>query len=143
MNLKNYTSKTPARSSLDLIEHRLIAMGASNISKRIEKGAVAGITFTIEVSGNTIAFNLPANIKACFDVFWLEIRRPAPDTKKRLEDQAERTAWKIIADWVEVQAAMIRLKQAEPMQVFLPYALTKGGETVYETIKSGGLKMLT
>ena len=46
-------------------------------------------------------------------------------------EQAQRTAWKILQDWVEVQMSMIKLKQADPMQIFLPYVVTNDGTTVY------------
>lgn len=143
MNLKNYTSGVAASRSIEQIEKRLIKMGAKNINKEYNNETLVGITFLIDVKGNTVAFKLPANTEAVYKVFWLEVKREGPETKKKLQEQAERTAWKIIADWVDVQASMVYLEQAEVMQVFLPYALMKGGETVYETMKSNGLKALT
>lgn len=143
MNLKNYTSEVAANQSIVRIESRLAEMGAKSINKEFKDGVIHGIKFLIDINGNTVVFELPARIERVFDVMWKEISRPRPDTKKRIEKQAERTAWKIIADWVDVQASMVYLEQAEVMQVFLPYALMPSGETVYTTIQSNGMKALT
>jgi hypothetical protein len=48
--------------------------------------------------------------------------------------QSERTAWKLIQDWVEVQLSMISLKQADFVQVFLPY-VWNGQRTYYQALK--------
>lgn len=140
--IKNYTSAIPASSSIERIEKQLIKMGAKNINKEYENGALVGIKFLIDIEGNTVAFELPANVKAVFDVLWLDIKRPRPETERNLKEQAVRTAWKIIDDWVQVQAAMIALKQAEMMQVFLPYAVLPSGQSVYHSLRTNNFKML-
>lgn len=143
MNLKNYTSTTPSEKSIFCIEQKLVSMGATNITKDYKDGILGGIRFLILINGNTVAFSLPARIEAVFETMWKEIKRPREETKNNISQQAERTAWKLIADWVDVQASMIYLQQAEVMQVFLPYAIMPNNKTVFESIKEGGMKMLT
>jgi hypothetical protein len=58
-------------------------------------------------------------------------RRARPETRKKLPEQAERTAWKIVADWVDAQMAMIELAQIEFMEVFLPYLYDASSEQTY------------
>ena len=88
-------------------------------------------------------FRLPAKVDVCFKVFWKEVKRPRPDTKKNKTDQAERTAWKIILDWVEAQAALIQLEQAEFSEVFLPYAYNPiQGKTLFQIAKEKGVNQL-
>lgn len=72
-----------------------------------------------------------------------EVKRPRPETEKRYREQANRTAWKILYDWVEVQVTMVRLQQAQALEVFLPYAFdpTKG-KTLYQRIAEDGLRMI-
>lgn len=142
MNLKNYTSTVSPESSVSRIEKSLSKMGAKYINKEYGGGILVGISFVIELNGNSIVFKLPAKANIVFDVMWKQVSRPHKGTKEKVLDQAARTAWKIIADWVEVQASMIYLEQAEVTQVFMPYAITQSGQSIYELFKEGGMKML-
>lgn len=92
---------------------------------------------------NPLFFELPAKVDACFNVLFAEVKRPNADTKDRIRAQAERTAWKIISDWVEIQLSMIRLEQAEMLQIFLPLVWDpKTEKTFYNQLKDGGFKAL-
>ena len=143
MKLKNYTSETPKDRSVSKIINCLVEMGAKNINQQYENKMLSGITFLIDINDTTVAFSLPAKVEAVFKVLWEEVKRPNTGTEQRIREQAERTAWKIISDWVEIQAAMIHLEQAEILQVFLPYALIgNGGNTLYESMKSNNFKLL-
>lgn len=142
MNLKNYTSQTKSEISIARIEKHLVQIGARNINKEYEDQILRSIKFLLDIKGNTIVFSLPARVEVVFDVFWKEVKRPRPDTKQKIQVQAEMTAWKIIADWTEIQCSMIYLEQAEPLQVFLPYAMIgETGQTFYEKINSN-MKLL-
>lgn len=144
MNLKNYTSEVPAGISMARIEKCLVQAGATDISKKYEDGVCQAITFRMMVNQSPIFFKLPAKVDACFEALWKEISRPRKDTKQKTKEQAERTAWKICHDWVEVQLTMIKLEQAEALQVFLPYVYNpQKDETFYERIKNGNLKLLS
>lgn len=86
---------------------------------------------------------MPAKVDGCFQALWKEVKRPQSDTKQKIREQAERTAWKIISDWVEIQLSMIMLEQAEVMEIFLPYVYDPATETTfYNKIKKGGFKAL-
>ena len=65
--------------------------------------------------------------------------------KKGMRDraQAERVAWRQVLRWVEVQVAMIDCGMADPAEVFLPYAITASGRTVYQLFAETGTKMLS
>lgn len=143
MNLKNYTSTTPAGVSMAKIERCLVTAGATNISKTYEQNVCTAITFRMMVNTHPMFFQLPAKVEACFEVFWKEVKRPRADTKRLIREQAERTAWKIICDWVEVQLSMIVLEQAEAMEIFLPYAYNPAtNQTFYHQLKDKGFKAL-
>ncbi|HRH61337.1 MAG TPA: hypothetical protein PL045_12240, partial [Chitinophagaceae bacterium] len=113
MNIKNYTSEVPASSSMGRIEKYLVEAGATDISKKYADGICIAIRFRIMHKtkdsphyGVPLFFELPAKTDACFNVLWKEVSRPRPDTRQRIQQQAERTAWKIVSDWVEVQITM-------------------------------------
>lgn len=136
--LKNYTSSVAAENSRAKIEKCLVDAGASDISKSYDSNKVCqAIRFRMEVKGQAVFFQLPANVEACFKVLWAEIKRPNANTKANVLQQAERTAWKIVSDWVEVQLAMIQLEQAKALQVFLPYVYDpQSNTTLYDRIES-------
>ena len=122
MNLKNYTSTVPASTSMSRIMKSLVEAGATDISMKYTDQICTAITFRMVIAGQVpMFFQLPAKIDPCFKVLYAEVKRPQPDTKKRIREQAERTAWKIVSDWVDIQLSMIQLEQAEPLQVFLPF----------------------
>ena len=90
-----------------------------------------------------MSFKLPAQVNACEETLKASVRRPRSDTYKRIAKQAERTAWKIVADWVDAQMAMIELSQVEFMQVFMPYLYchTKN-QTYFEMMKAKGFQKM-
>jgi hypothetical protein len=144
MDLKNYTSTIPADRSISRIEKLLVSIGATNINKEYDSSKMLkSITFLINVNNNTRPFKLPARVDVVEELFRKEVKRPQPGTLERIAAQAERTAWKIIHDWVEVQVSMIKLEQAEFTQVFLPYAYdVSTNETFYDKLKASGFKAL-
>lgn len=145
MNIKNYTSTVDASKSMARIEELLVEIGASNINKRYENKICTGITFLlfdIQI-GQTLAFHLKAQVDEVFEVLWKEIKRPLADTKEKLKQQANRTAWKVLSDWTEIQCTMILLGQAKPLQMFLPFVYDmKTEETFYEKVVSGKMPLM-
>lgn len=121
--LKNYTSQVPVSRSVLYIEEMLVKNGARNILKEYDpSGRIDGICFLIPMNGRDVPFRLPAQIANCERVLMSTLsRRARPETRKEIPKQAERTAWKILSDWVEAQMAMIELAQVEVMEVFMPY----------------------
>jgi hypothetical protein len=143
MNLKNYTSEVPAITSMGRIERCLVEAGATDISKKYEDGICRAIRFRMPINNIPVFFELPARVDSCYKVLWADVKRPRPDTKKKIEQQAERTAWKIICEWVECQLSMIKLEQAEALQVFLPYVWDPAKEeTFFEKLKKTNYKAL-
>jgi hypothetical protein len=145
-NLKNYTSEVPAITSIGKIEHCLVQAGATDISKKYTDGVCTSVTFRMIVNQVPVFFQLPAKVDACFKNLWgsMTSRGQNQADRKKWMTQAERTAWKIICDWVEVQLSMIQLEQAEALQIFLPYVYdpTKD-QTFYESLKSTNFKLLS
>lgn len=144
MSLQNYTSQVAASRSISMIEARLAKSGARQILKDYNiDGKVSGIAFILPVNGVSIAFRVPANIKACEKTLKAKVKRPHVNTFKRIAEQAERTAWKIVADWTYAQMTMIELNQVEFLQVFLPYMYNPAEKkTFYELSKEKGIQKL-
>lgn len=143
MKIKNYTSGMPIDRTVSKIERLLVSAGASDILKNYTDEQLTGISFQIKIEGKLVPFKLPAKVDACFNAMWGEVKRPRKETEKKLKNQAERTAWKIVCDWVEVQISMIKLNQAEIMEIFLPYIwIPKFNQTFYGQLKENNFKQL-
>ena len=142
MPLKNYTSNVPASHSIGWIENKLIRHGARQILKEYAvDGRLGSIAFIIEAHGIELPFKLPARIAECEKVLKGECRRPRKETFKRIAEQAERTAWKILADWVDAQMAMIELAQVDLLEVFLPYLFDRSKQqTFYQQLQAKGIQ---
>jgi hypothetical protein len=144
MVLKNYTSQVPASRSIAAIEAKLAHHNAHQILKKYdERKRVSAIAFIVKVNGADLPFQLPARVKQCEQVLRAQVRRPQPGTFERIKAQAERTAWKIVSDWIDAQMAMIELSQVEFMEVFLPYVYdVANDQTYFERLKEHGFKAL-
>lgn len=144
--LKNYTSQIPVSRSVLYIEEMLVKNGARNILKEYDpNGRIDGICFLIPMNGRDVPFRLPAQIANCERVLLSGLsRRARPETRKEIPKQAERTAWKILSDWVEAQMAMIELAQVEVMEVFMPYLIFDPvtRQTFYQAAKADNFQKL-
>ena len=145
MNIRNYTSTIEASRSMARIEELLVEIGASNVNKQYKDKICTGITFLLfDVQlQQTLPFHLKAQVEECTIILWKDIKRPRADTAELVHKQANRTAWKILSDWTEIQCSMILLGQAKPLQMFLPFMYdTKSDETLFDKVASGKVKLL-
>jgi hypothetical protein len=143
--LKNYTSSVSAERSISFIESKLAHHGAKSILKEYDANKqVSGVSFIIPVNGADLPFKLPARIAECEKILLGQLSsRSRPETKKKISEQAARTAWKIQADWIEAQMAMVELAQVEITEVFLPYLFNfQTQKTAFQTFKEKGFKNL-
>lgn len=158
MFLKNYTSTVPVSVTIAKIETVLIRCGVSGIMKEYvgTNGEIAALTFKIATATNPVTIRMPANKTTALEALWSDYvngDKVTPDgqsilynsykkkRKKDFEQQSERTAWKIVQDWIEVQMSMIQLRQADTLQVFLPY-IYDGQRSYYEALREQGFRGL-
>lgn len=143
--IKNYTSTVPATKSIAYIEHQLIRHGARDIVKHYgPKGELEEVCFSMDTNGKRIPFALPARVYRVEKMFMDNIKRPRADTVKRVREQAERTAWKFLSDWVDIQMGLIELGQVEFLEVFLPFVYDVAKrQTFFEKMKGNGYLQLT
>lgn len=158
MFLKNYTSEVPVSQTIYRIEQVLIKCGATGIMKEYlnTNGDIGAITFTVETPSGPMTIRLPADKEKALEALWLDYvgddklnekgdgfhwSSRKKKCKADFAEQASRTAWKIIQDWVEVQMSMIQMKQADTLQVFLPYVYD-GKRTYYQALSEANFKGL-
>lgn len=142
--IKNYTSTVPASRSVQHIEEKLVSHGAMNILKLYENKSLVGIAFILDINGKQTPFRLPVHIDEIEKQLRSKIKSPRPGTLQHIKEQAERTGWKLLADWVDIQISYVELQQVQFLEVFLSYVYdpTKK-ETFFEKLKQTGFQQLT
>ncbi len=134
MALKNTYSKSPIENSIKEIEKALVQAGAIGISKGYEDGRIVSIVFTLDMKGNHVNFKLPIGWKKVQQVLKNEgIGRWDDD------DYAYRVSWAIMRDWVTAQMAILASENVTMPQLFLPYAVAKNGQTLFDQVVKSGL----
>lgn len=135
MNLKNYTSNVPVDRTIARIEQLLASSGATGIIKDYAEGKLVALFFKISLpTRRDITIRLPVNHQAVYQTMRKTVKRQHAGTLERIQEQALRTSWKLMQDWVEVQLSLIRIQQVDFMQVFLPY-VWDGQQTFYAALK--------
>lgn len=139
MALKNYTTTISVEKTISEIQGKLAYIGARRImSEYDDSGNIIALSFQLELNGQLLAFSLPTDYRPVAAV--LKKQRAVPD--RRLEEQARRTAWRITKDWIDAQVAIIETKMVTTTQVFLPYAITHDGNSVYQRFLTNSNLML-
>lgn len=141
MNIKNYTSTVAPEKSQGQIEKILIEMGARRIAKEYDGfGKISAMMFSFPNGESDIPFRLPAKVDPII-LLYSHGKRLTQAQRKAIEEQAARTAWKNVREWVELQATMIKLGQVEFNEVFMPYMYSMSeGKTFYQITKEKGFE---
>jgi hypothetical protein len=132
MAIKNYSTSVDSYKTISEIQQLLAKKGARQINiKNDAKGNPISLSFLILWDAKPIAFMLPCNFEG--------IKRAMLNDRKIARnqctvDQALRVGWRIVKDWVSAQLAIVEAEACTMPQVFLPYAVTKTGQTLYEQI---------
>ena len=132
MPIKNYTTRISAFQSIGEIQGALAQHGAAKIMVDYVDGKPTGISFGLATPAGMRGFVLPAAVDGTLRAF----------QKQRIkcdEDQAERTAWRNVRDWVLAQMALIESCDMQVEEPFLPYLANRNGETVYQLYSRGQL----
>lgn len=135
MPLLNYTTKIDAFKTISEIQRLLSKAGASAVMTEMDdNGYIVALSFKIKFERNSeqeIAFKLPTDWHPVLEVMKQDYK--VPRTLKT-QEQALRVAWRITKDWVEAQIAFIETNMVTTAQVFLPYAVTASGKSLYEYV---------
>lgn len=132
MAIKNYTTKIDATVSIGEIQTALAMAGASKIMIDYQKGIPTAVSFVIENQNRILGFRLPAEVDGTLRVF----KKQGVKTDRQ---QAEKTSWRNIRDWVLAQIALIERCDMPLEQPFLPYLLNTRNQTLFEVYASGNL----
>jgi hypothetical protein len=128
----NYTTQIdPTKTAAECIS-RLAAHGATAIGMTYDKGFPTGLQFQIMTAHGMQAYALPVNVDGTYNALQKAARARRIPQSKATREQAQRTGWRVIKDWLEAQLALIEAGVADMSEVMLPWMLVDG-QTVYQT----------
>lgn len=138
----NYTTVIAAEKTQNEIKAILRAHQARSVTEVYADGKVTAIEFVFDTGWGERPYLLPAKPDVV-TALMVEQRNKGKRTWDRgyvdpdnvpqsIVEQAERTAWRTIKDWVEAQMALMATRQVSFEQVFLPYALVDEGRTMFD-----------
>lgn len=132
--LKNFTTIVPASQTISEIQELLSGYEVSAMMTEYDGRQVSAVSFKMDVAGKQMAFRLPCNWRGVLEVFHRQGITPSllKHKDKSLENQAIRTAWRIVLNWIEAQLALVEVNMVTIPQVFLPYTIMSDGRTLAE-----------
>lgn len=131
-NIKNFTTIVAATQTIGEIQEMLSSYGVSAMMTEYEGRQVAAVSFKMEVNGKSMAFRLPCNWRGVLEVFKKSPTFYVKHKDKDIENQAIRTAWRIIHAWVDAQLALVEVNMVTIPQIFLPYTIMADNRTLAE-----------
>lgn len=129
MPILNYTTKVSIDKTIQDIQKNLIKHGATAIYTEVDDGLITSISFKVMINNSPISFKLPSNWNKVMHVLQQDKKVPRSLCTK---EQAIRVAWRILKVWVDAQMAIVETQMVKMEEVFLPYAITGNGLTVYQ-----------
>lgn len=139
--LKNASSSS--RNIFSDIQKTLVAHKVREVNFRYEtdgSGRITSIEFAIEIQGAIYPFRLPARIKNVEAILYPGRRTLTPTQK----EQAYRTAWANVRDWISAQFAMVDTGMVDTAEIFFPYMVEKSGKrTFFEAMRENQFLLLS
>lgn len=138
MALLNYTTQMPPEQTIGEIQKLLSKHGVLAMMTEYDGPNVSSVSFKMDIKGTPMSYRLPCNWRAVLEIF-----KNDPKARKNmrlkggtLEDQAIRTAWRVIKVWIESQLALVEINMVTIPQIFLPYTIMRGGQTLGEKMEA-------
>ena len=133
MPLKNYRTRLTT-DPFSVIQKTLATHKAKQITQEFgDDGRVHALTFSLEINGRPQTFRLPARMENVERLLYGE--RDLTETQK---EQAYKTAWANIRDWISAQMALLDTGMVKPEEIFLPYMQDREGVTFFERMEQRG-----
>ena len=137
MAYKNYTTKIPASTSSAEVRAILVAHGATAYLEEYDgDGHVTALFFKIRQDDKVLAFQMPLRPEGVLARLKEDVARRRIKSYYATEAQAERIAWRIVRDWVDVQMAIVEAGIVRMTEVFTGYLLVDGNHTLHEIMEA-------
>jgi hypothetical protein len=137
----NHTTKVSATRTAAEIQSMLASKGAKRVTVDYDpQGDPVAVEFMIEIHKQSVWFKLPCNVDGVLKAMCRDGSRVVRKLQNR--PQAQRAAWRIVKNWIEVQLALVEANQVEMAEVFLPYVIDRDGASMYARFKETQQKQL-
>lgn len=140
MPILNYTTTISAEKTASEIQQKLAKARATAILCEYDpEGVMCAMSFRIETGHGVLHFRLPAQIDGVLAALK---KNKKVSNRLKTRQQATNVAWRVLKDWIEAQLAIVEAGMADMVEVFLPYAQSSRGITVYQAFAENGMKAL-
>jgi hypothetical protein len=139
----NYTTSVEAGRTVAEIQELLGQHGADRVMVGYTAKRPSSVSFSLDTPAGPRAFTLPVDVTAMHRV--LQHQHGAREIERRYAtaEQAERTAWRVVKDWLAAQLALVAAEMASLETVMLPYLVVDGsGTTLHQRYLDQGLLAL-
>lgn len=138
MSLLNYTTIIDPEQTISEIQKLLSRHGVMAMMTEYDGKNVSAVSFKMNVNGQAMGYKLPCNWRAVLQLFKDQgiTYSKMKHKDKNIENQAIRTAWRVIKVWIEAQLALVEINMVTIPQIFLPYTIMRDGRTLSEKISS-------
>lgn len=134
MPIANYTTDVAVEKTMGEVIGSLQRRGVVRISTVYDDdGDPAGVEFTLKTPYGPRNFALPVRTEGVLRAMQRDSKVPR---SKQTPEQAARVAWRIAAEWLRAQGALIDAELVTMDEVMMPYMLDGQGHTAYEVYRS-------
>jgi len=137
--LMDYTTKVPVSRTIAQIQAKLVEHGARAVMMEYgDDGRIKALAFRIKMPNGELPIRLPIDAASTQRVLKRQWDERLIESKYTTAEHAYRVAWRIIKDWVEAQVSLLETEMVKMEEIFLPYVITPGGQTIYEVMANKG-----
>ena len=133
--LLDYTTSVPVSRTVAQVQAKLVEHGARAVMMEYDdRGRITALAFNVKTPSGDLPIRLPIDGAATLRVLQRQVANREIPARYAKEDHAYRVAWRIIKDWIEAQMSLLSTEMVKMEQIFLPYVITPGGQTVYQVM---------
>ena len=138
MAIKNYTTTIKPEKTIAEIQQILAKHKAKAILTEYDnEGNVIALSFKVDTINGEVGIRLPVNTDKVLQV--LKNQKRNNSQVKDTKEQALKTGWRNIKDWIDAQMALIETEMVTIDEIFLPYILNNKGQILYEVFRENQL----
>ncbi|GAI21136.1 unnamed protein product [marine sediment metagenome] len=139
MPILDYTTKVPVSRTIAQIEAKLVEHGARAVMKEYgDDGRIKALSFNVKMPNGELPIRMPIDTAATLRVLKRQWDERLIESKYTTEEHAYRVAFRIVKDWIEAQMSLLETEMVRMEEIFLPYVITPGGQTIYQVMAKKG-----